>query len=675
MKIIKLFNRIKKSLSAFKKIKSDNFNNDEINGALLDKINYPAEQADLEQADLDKKLVYSFSKTKIPTFKQVKYIKKCLNKREIWLLGISFFILAISLIFLSAQFYFTRLQIVPIRGGEYAEGLVGSPKYINPLYAGFSDVDSDISGLVFSSLLKRNADGQLANDLAAEYEISEDNKIYTFKIRTDVRWHNDTPLTVDDIMFTFNAIKDSRYNSPLGKSFVGVEIEKIGESDIRFVLAEPYAAFLELLTFGVLPQDLWYQFSPSSASLAGLNLKPVGSGPYKAAGVVKDEKTGEIKSYLLTANENYYGQPARIEKLKFVFFPNFKEAVQALNEGIINGISYLPKQLEKNLAAQDSLNLHKLNLPQLTAVFFNQKNNDFLTDKSARQALALAVNKNEIITNNLGGDARLVDGPILPDSFAYNQNNKKYNYNKEEAIKLLDDAGWKEIEITEDEITAAQDALTRATSTVSSEKEEQDEERTKDVKNKNKNENKLAMGAGKWRRKDDKFLTIKLTAVETDENLGVVELIKKYWEEIGVKTEIELIPASQIKADIINSRNFEALFYSQILGADPDLYVFWHSSQIGEGGLNLSDYANKDVDRLLEDARISSNIQARKEKYKKFQEIITEDLPAIFLYSPTYTYVQSKKVKGFGVKSIFIPRDRFSNITEWYVKTGKKLVF
>jgi len=674
LKILKLLKKAKSHLPVFNKSKNDNFNNGE-DDDIGRQVPPGKSHSPAGQEDLDKKLVYSFSKTKIPTLKQIKYIKNYLSKREIWLLRASFSVLAISLVFLAGQFYFTRLQVVPVFGGEYTEGLIGSPKYINPLYSGFSDVDSDISELVFSSLLKRNADGQLVNDLAQSYEVSEDNKVYTFKIRTDAKWHNGNPVTVDDIIFTFNAIKDGRYNSPLEKSFVGVEIEKNGESGVRFVLDEPYAAFLELLTFGILPQDLWYRFSPDSAGLAGLNLEPIGSGPYKAKSLVKDKKTGEIKSYLLVANKNYYGRPALIEKIKFVFFPNFEEAVQALNEGTINGISYLPKQFEKNLVAQDSLNFHKLNLPQLTAVFFNQKNNDFLADKRARRALALAIDKGAIIKDDLGGDARLVDGPILPNNFAYNKNNKKYNYNKEEAIKLLDDAGWETVEITEDEIIEAKNALatsTSATSTVSSGRAEPEEKNGETVK---ANEDKLMMGAGSWRRKDGKFLVVKLTAVEADRNHQVVEHIKKFWEEIGVKTVVEFIPANQIEMDVIRPRKFEALFYSQILGADPDLYVLWHSSQIGEGGLNLSDYANKDVDRLLEDARISSDLQERKEKYKKFQEIITEDLPAIFLYSPVYTYVQSKKIKGFGVKNILTPRDRFSNITEWYIKTGKKLVW
>lgn len=610
-----------------------------------------------EQTNLDKKLVYSLSKSKIPSLKQIKYIGKFLDAREVWLLRVSIFVLIASTVFLCARFYITHLEVIPIEGGEYIEGLIGNPKYINPLYASFSDVDSDISSLIFSSLLKRNKAGQLTNDLALNHETSEDGKTYTFKIRTGVKWHNGAQLTVDDIIYTFNIIKDGRYNSSLHNSFNGVDIEKIDESTLRFVLVEPYAAFLELLTFGIIPQDLWYQISPNSAGLAELNLKPVGSGIYKFKSLVKDS-AGSVKLYNLIANEDYYGFKAKITNLSFKFFPNFEEATRALNEGQINGISYLPKGFEENLVAKNSLNLYKLNLPQIKAIFFNQKNNDALKEKSVRQALALAINKKNIIEIALKGDAHLIDGPLLPNNFAYNPENKKFNYNKDEAEKLLTEAGWVSVEVSDEMITFAEDEKT-----------------SEDEKIKLEAEEKISVGPGRWRSKDNVFLKVKITSVDIDENVEVINEVKSSWEAIGVKTEIELVSKNSIEANVVKPRNYEALFYSQILGDDPDLYALWHSSQIESGGFNLSNYANKDVDRILEEARIILNIDERKAKYKNFQEIILEDLPAIFMYSPTYTYIQSRKVKGFEINNILIPRDRFSNILDWYIKTGKKLIW
>lgn len=613
-----------------------------------------------KQTDLDKKLVFSLSKSRIPSFKQVKYIKRFLSQREIWLITFCLLIILISSVFSGIRFYKSHLQVVPVRGGEYTEGLIGMPKYINPLYANISDADNDIANLIFSSIFKRGKNGELKNDLAESYEISQDNKVYTIKIKPDINWHNNSKLTVDDIIFTFDCIKNKQYQSPWRTSFTGVETEKIDESTIRFILAEPYAAFLDLLTFGILPKQLWQQISANTANLDRLNLKPVGSGPYKFKSLVKNEKTGNIISYKLSYNENYYGQMPNIEELTFKFFPDFEQIVAALNTGLIDGISYLPRQIRGNIAAQDSLNYYQLNLPQLTAIFFNQGPNSTLKDKKILQALATAIDKNKIVSDILENEALLINGPILPNSFAYNHEIKKYEYHSEEAAKLLDEAGWKITEITDDDISKAEQELLN----------EGVEE-----KSKQQAEVKLALGAGKWRAKDNNFLIIKLTAVDNEENAQIVWAISEFWHDININVEVELIPIDQIQNEIIKPRNYQALLYSEIVGADPDPYAFWHSSQIGENGLNITDYANKEVDALLEDARLTSDIEIRKEKYKKFQEIIAEKVPAIFLYSPTYTYVQTKKVKGFNVQSILMPRDRFANISEWYIKTKKKLVW
>ncbi len=612
---------------------------------------------DSRQTVWDKKLVSSLGKSKWPSLKQIKYIGRFLSPLELRLVWGCLAIIFLSLAFCGWQFYKNHLQTVPVVSGEYIEGLVGAPKYINPIYAGASDADSDISYLVFSSLFKRGGDGRLVNDLADNCTLGAENKIYTCTVRTDARWHNGEDLTVDDIIFTFNAIKNTQYKSPLRPSFVGVDIEKVDARTIRFILAEPYAAFPELLTFGIIPQNLWLQVAPEAASLADLNLRPIGSGPYKFKSLTKD-KAGNIRSYSLEINENYYGSRPYIKNLTFKFFPGFEELINALNENNIEGVSYLPHYAQDSLIAKDSLAFYKLNFPQLTAIFLNQKNNPALSDVKVRQALALAINKNEIVSQIFGGDARLVDGPILPESFAYNQDITKYRFNKEEAEKLLAEAGW-----TKEEITAEQ--LAQAEVDFDSE----------DEAVKQAAENTLSLGAGQWLKKDGNYFVIILTIVETDDNIKVADLVKTFWEAVGVKTIVNIVPAAQIQSDIIKPRNFQALFYGQVVGSDPDAYAFWHSSQIGESGLNIANYANKEVDQLLEDARLTSDMETRVAKYQEFQKIFTEEVPAIFMYSPIYTYVQSKKIKGFDVSSILTPRDRFANISQWYIKTGQKLVW
>lgn len=585
------------------------------------------------------------------------YAGKYLNKTEKWIVGICFAAIILNVVFLGANFYRTHLRIIPVKGGDYAEGAIGSVKYVNPLYSNASDIDSDLTKLVYSSLFKRNGKAELENDLAESYEISSDGKSYAVKIRQDAVWHNGSAVTADDVVFTFEAIKNIKYKSPLRAAFSGVEIFKDGDYAVKFNLSEPYAAFLDILNFGIMPQELWQQIEPSAASLADLNLRPIGSGAYKFKSFTKD-RYGNIKTYVLARNERYYGQIAYINTISFKIFGNSQEAISSLNNNLVDGISYLAANDKNQIAASDSLNFYNLDFPKFSIVFFNQKSNPFLADKKTRQALAYAIDKNQIIEKAALGNAQAIDGPIRAESFAYFNEIKKYGYDIATSSRLLAEAGWKTVELTEQDIAKAGDELN-----------------SKDEVVKKQAEAKIKIGAGKWLAKNNDFLAVKLDTSDNPEYAVAAELIAKFWNSMGVKTEINIMPAGQFHSDIIKPRNFQALIYGEMAGADPDPYVFWHSSQIGHLGLNIAGYANKEIDKLLEEGRMNSDIKIRAEKYKKFQEIMVEDEPAIFLYSNNYIYVQSKKIKGFNIKSIVSPSDRLESANQWHIKTGKKIVW
>ncbi len=606
------------------------------------------------QKNLDKKLVYSLSKSRFPTWRQFKYLKKYLSPKEKKMMSLSILLLLASSLCIGGKFYYTHLEIAPIQGGEYSEALVGALQTINPLFVGRNDADDDFTKLIFSSLFKRGDSSELNKDLVKDFFVSTDSKMYEFSIRDDVKWHNGSSLTVNDIIFTFNAISDPLYKSSLRQSFVGVKIEAIDDYNFRFLLTDPYAAFLDLLTFGILPAELWSQIQPETANLAALNLKPIGSGPYKADSLVKDDSTGVIREYKLAANQDYYGKIPYLD-IKFKFYLNFEEAISALNDNIVDGISYLPAEMKDLLATPKTLNFHKISFPQITLVFLNQQTNPALADKVVRQALAFAIDRRAVVNDVLDRDAYIVDSPILANNFAYNGEVKKYIHDQGKAKSLLESIDWKQEEVDAETITKANEDL-------SSENEEL----------RAKAEKLIEIGEGTWRKKNDEYLEVKLSTVERKENREIVGAIKKYWEEIGVKVYIDVVPGSRIQGEVIRSRNFEALFYAQVLGADPDPYAFWHSSQ-AKSGFNIADFANKEVDQLLEEARLTAETSVRQEKYKKFQEIIAEEEPVIFMYSPYYTYAQDNSIKGFDVNNILVPSDRLVNIADWYIKTGKKL--
>jgi peptide/nickel transport system substrate-binding protein len=561
----------------------------------------------LGQMESDQKLVYSLAPRKIPSARQLKHLKKFLPAREFLILKIAAIVFILSAICWGIIFIKNHLVYLPISGGKYVEGALTYPKNVNPLYATSRDIDGDLNRLIYSSLFRYNKSGRLENDLVESYTLSADGKEYLVKIKPGVKWHDGSDLTADDVIFTFNLIKDPDYRSALRPAISGAEIEKIDDYSVKFVLAAPYAPFRELLTFGILPKDIWDNTNPDSIVLSELNLKPIGSGPFKFKSLTKN-KSGELKEYLLEANADYYGSKPYLKNIRFVFFADIASAVKALNDKQIMGLSYLPFASRPDLLAKNSLKINDLAQPQTVSLFFNGTKKSELANKDVRILLAKAINKSEIINQIFSGVYRVSDGPYLAESPAYNPDTLKYNYSPEEAV-----AGLK-----------------------------------------------------------GKNLEMTLTIVDAGSNLTVAEKIKEYFAAAGVKLNIKAVSGDQI-VSIIKDRDFEVLLYGQAVGGDPDIYAFWHSSQIGGKGLNLAGYSNPDLDKLLVEARTTANEDDRILKYKKAQEILATDLPVIFLYSPSYSYVQTKDLGGFTGTVIIEAADRFSDVSGWYLKTKKRL--
>lgn len=591
--------------------------------------------------ELDERLVQSLIKKKFPTLKQFKYISKILTPTERLLIKSLWVIIISCVAFIGLNFYLNLPQI-PADGGQYFEGLVGSPRYINPILAPGNDVDLDIVSLVFNGLLRYDPDKGLIPDLATEYSISEDSKIYTFKLRSDVYWHDGVPFTADDIVFTINLIKNPNTHSPLYFNFKGVTVEKIDKNTVRFILEKPFAPFIESLIVGILPEHIWSSTEATNINLSEFNLKPIGTGPFKFDNFSKDSQTSEIRDYTLVRNENYYNKKAYLKKITFKFYNTFEQAVMALNNKNVFGISYLPKELQDQVLSNYAINYHFLNLPQYTALFFNKKNNPILADKKIRKLLSHAIDKDKIINEILNSQAQKIDGPILPGQLGYTNDYPKYPFDIEYAKKNLNDAGW-----------ILSDYQTKPTT----------------------DDTPVATYPYQVRKKDKTYLEFELTTVDQTENKKIAESIQKDWLAIGVKLNIKLIKKEDFNQEILKSRNYQILLYTEIIGYDPDPYAFWHSSQIEAPGLNLSMFVDKKTDILLEEARKTNNQEIRKKNYIEFQKIIAEEAPAIFLFNQTYIYPQNKKLKGFNSHTIILPANRFSDVTNWYLKTRRQLLW
>jgi len=590
----------------------------------------------------------------VPSWRQLRYLFKFYNERELFITRLASFFLLVSVVVLGFSVYRSYVKVVPTDGGEYIEAIVGSPTYINPLFSQTSSADQDLTRLIFSSLVRFDGNGALVPDLAASYTIDDKQTTYTFTLKPDLRWHDGEPLTANDVLFTMQSIQDQNFKSPLYSTFRNVKVTAEDEQTVSFTLAEPFAPFLSLLTFGIIPEHLWSEVDPLHATLAELNLKPIGSGPYRFASLSKDKK-GNIREYLVERFADYYQTGPFLNQITFKFFSSLDEAQGALKDGNVDGLGFLASSLS-NFSPDNSQTVYQLDLPQYTALFFNQGSNSALADKNVRQALSYATSREQIIAAAFSGSAEPIDDPLLSFFGQDIETPPALIFDPAKAATLLDLAGWKRTE-----------AESAATSTLSNtqlglaEGAPAPYARQKKIKRDNKEE--LAT------------LEIKLTTVQKDENIQVAEKIRELWQAVGVKVNVEIVDLTRIQRDVIKPRAYEILLFGQILGRDPDPYPFWHSSQANDPGLNLALYNNKEVDKLLEEARRANDPAIRARDYLEFEKKLRSDVPAIFLYSLKFSYLLPNSIQGVSTVKINQTADRFSTVNEWYIKTKKRLHF
>ncbi len=560
-----------------------------------------------------------------PSAAQLRYLNNLLTARERLLVGLCWLVVVAAAIWLGVYYYLVNTKVVPAVGGEYTEAVVGHPLYVNPILAQTNDVDVDLSGLIFSRLFRR-VDQRLEPDLVSDYEISEDQLTYTLYLKRDVLWHDEVPLTAQDVLFTIQAIQDPNWQSPLEPSMRGVEAKLIDDYTITLTLKEPFAPFLTSLTFGILPEHIWfdaYKISTQNITLSEYNIKPIGSGPFIFDSLVKDS-SGIIKSYHLVPFAQYYGAKPYLEKVSFQFYPDLASAVAAVEQHDTDGVAFVTAEQKKILQDRArGLAYYRLQLPQYTAIFFNQEHSDILATDVVRQALVWGVDRNTIIQQALQGEGEPIYTPILPGYLGHNADVEKYGFDIAKGQQILEEAGW------------------------------------------------VVSEGGEYREKDGTVLEFSIATVNQPEFLSTLEVLKDNWTKMGIKVNVNVYEPADIQEQIIRPREYEALLFGEIIGSDPDPYAFWHSSQMEHPGYGLAVFYQKNIDELLETARQTSDEEQRRLKYFHFQNILAEETPAIFLYNPYYTYALADDIKGINSQSISLPADRFAKITTWHIKTDR----
>jgi len=511
---------------------------------------------------------------------------------------------------------------VATQGGELTEGIIGTPRFINPLLAA-SDADRDLTALVYSGLLRIGENGAPEPDLAEKYEVSTDGLTYTFSLRDDLSWHDGEPLTTDDVEWTILKAQDPLLKSPRRGAWDGVRVEKVGPREIRFQLKQAYPQFLENATLGILPKHIWSQLDAETFALNQFNVEPIGSGPYRVTAIKKND-LGIAESYELSAFRHFaLGRP-KIDLLRFRFYRSEEELVAAYRHGEIESLSAVSAEAAAKLAAEGARIL-RAPLPRVFAVFFNQNRAPALASRDLRQALNLAINRNALIDEVLKGYGTPAGGPLPP--LFLNGKATATLANLSAARELLEKAGW--------DWDEAKKSWTR--------------------------ENK----------KSTETLALSIATSDLPELRHSAELIKAAWEKLGIPTALKVYEIGDLDLNVIRPRQFETLFFGEILGRTPDLFSFWHSQQRLDPGLNVAQYTNAEVDKLLEKTRTLADAAARQKNYGEIQAMIIADQPAAFVYAPDFLYLLPERVRHAVLPPLNTPSDRLLAIHRWYINTDR----
>ncbi|MBI2453690.1 hypothetical protein HYV58_00760 [Candidatus Peregrinibacteria bacterium] len=519
---------------------------------------------------------------------------------------------AVLFIFSLGRFAYSKITS-PFRAeeGVYTEGIVGRLKNTNPVFTDFNDADRDIAQIVFSGLIRYDPlEKNFFPDLAEKWDRSSDGKTYTFTLRDNVFWHDGTPFTAEDVLFTFHdIIQHPTFRNPLLRNqFQRIKISSSGPRNIIFVLPKANSYFLSDLTIGILPRHILGDTPALNIENSTFGQAPIGTGPYQLTKIALDDE-GDYAD--LSLFPQYYGKKPTVPRIRFFTFPNEKKLVQF--QKMLRALGKIPLSVAENLPImRDRFSINTYSLNQFSAIFFNTEN-PFLKEKKMRQALRYSLDKKLL----LGTGERRVDGLDLQDHSA----ETAFKYRPEETSKILEELGFR-----------------------------------KDAKG--------SLISSKAEKVAFRLLAHAKTPVSLLEN------IVKQWQAIGVEISYQTAETQDF-ISLVEEHKYDILLIRQNLGYNRDVYPLFHSNQIpGEApaspeeeigsGLNYALFKSFRTDGLTEAIRKEKDPDDKEKLLKELSAAITDEAPLIFLSTPIYAYALEKDIATFPVQDLDFHSNRFS---------------
>lgn len=506
--------------------------------------------------------------------------------------------------------------------GTYAEAVIGPVETLNPLFAQ-SSAEEVASKLLFARLMKYDETGKIGYDLASSMKISDNATEYTVKIRPDAQWSDGVYVRARDVVYTVNLIKNPATRSTMA-GWEGVLVSAVDDLTVKFTLPAPYTAFPHALqALPIVPEHSLRDSEPSRMREASFSSKPVTSGPYTFRLLQSIDPANERKVVHLARNQHYYRGTPLISRIQLHTYSDTESIKRALATSEVNAAN----DLSVISAKEASNNRYSANvIPVNSGVYalFNTEA-EHLKDVKVRSALQIGTDAKAVRDSIAEGIPSLhlpfVDGQVAGDL------PKAPVYDKVAAGKLLDEAGWV-----------------------------------------------LSEGL---RKKDGVALELSVVTMKNQDFEQALKTLSGQWMELGVTVKTEVVDpkdvTQNVTQNILQPRRFDVLIYQLSVGADPDVYAYWHSSG-SSNGYNFSNYHNPISDEALLSARASSNPALRNAKYVTFAKQWMRDVPAIGLYQGTVQYVHSNKVRVDALSMVLnTPLDRYNSVLYWSI--GERRVF
>lgn len=530
---------------------------------------------------------------------------------------------------------------LPRSGGTYREGIVGTPRFINPLLA-VSGADRDLTTLIYAGLMTRNTEGELVPHLAENYTRSEDGTTYTFTLRKDVTFHDGVPVTAHDVVYTVEQAANASVRSPRFANWEGVSVEAPDPHTVVFTLPEPYVPFIENTTLGILPRHIWEPLSPEEMAYSQFNIEPVGAGPYRVDTVLVD-KSGIPTTYELVAFQSYVFGAPHITRFHARLYRDRTEALAAYTTNEVHGLAGIaPVDVEALLRdAEAGSHARVLRTPLLRVfgVFLNHNKQPLFREYAVREALHQSIDRKALVGDILYGYGTPLTDPVLPlhlEELATTTgpNNttstSSLPQRLETARTLLEEDGWE-----------------RGDSGIYILAGDEDED------------------------EPDTALAFRVSTADNPDLIQAAEYLREQWGALGADVTVDVYDASDLTQSVIRTRSHEALLFGIEVGHGFDLYAFWHSSQRNDPGLNVAQFVDIEADALLEDLRTATSSTKRNELVAAFVERVREERAGIFLYAPDLIYLTRDTVKDVLLHPLADQSERFDNVHEWYLETDR----